>query len=179
MIPRQWERCWDNLPEETRYYKVCVSHCSLPDPATVEGKRRFQKCLKPAGHLCPGGHLQSPRSSERTRKSSQRSRRGKQSEPGTDAVLQSKTLRLQLPKPVFQKKTERPGCCRKDQDRTSMKKGHAFQYVYFTPTKSCLVFRFVCVFVFKTKQGRFLVPLFLTFKNCKKSRPSQGGKEKV
>lgn len=42
MIPRKWESYWDNLPEETRYYKVCISHCSLPDPATVEGKRRFK-----------------------------------------------------------------------------------------------------------------------------------------
>lgn len=127
MIPRQWERCWDNLPKETRYYKVCISHCSLPDPATVEGKRRF-KNVSNLLYTCglPGGHLQSPRSSERTHRSSQRSRRGKQSEPDTDALLRSKTLRLHLPKPVFQKKTERLGCCRKYQDRNSIKKGTPF-----------------------------------------------------
>lgn len=37
-----------------------------------------------------------------------------------------KTLRLHLPKPVFQKKTERLGCCRKYQDRNSIKKGTPF-----------------------------------------------------
>lgn len=53
----QGERCKGqlNFLEETRY-QVCLSHCSLPDSATVEGNQHFksQTCCTPvAWWPCP------------------------------------------------------------------------------------------------------------------------------